>query len=75
MHESTVLERPPYMTVAEAHARVGKDNISRSAFYEAVKRNEIPTIRIGKRVLVIRGAFERLLTGSPSPKKEELVNA
>lgn len=72
--ESTVLGLPTYMTVREARARV-ENRISQSAFYQAVQRGEIPTVRIGKRVLVIRGPFEELLTGSPSPRKEELVNA
>ena len=58
------------MSVAEAHARV-ENHISRSAFYEAIKRNEFPTVRIGKRVLIIRGPFEELLTGSVSHRAKE----
>jgi excisionase family DNA binding protein len=37
--------------------------ISRGSAYEAAKRREIPTIRIGRRLLVPSDAFERLLAG------------
>jgi excisionase family DNA binding protein len=39
--------------------------ISRGSAYEAAKRGEIPTIRIGRRILVPDAAFERLLSGNP----------
>lgn len=38
--------------------------ISRGSAYEAAKRNEIPTIRIGRRLLVPSDALERLLSGN-----------
>jgi excisionase family DNA binding protein len=38
--------------------------ISRGSAYEAAKRGEIPTIRIGRRVLVPLVAFERMLSGN-----------
>ena len=37
--------------------------ISRASAYEAVKRKEIPTIRIGRRLLVPDDGFEKLLSG------------
>jgi excisionase family DNA binding protein len=37
--------------------------ISRGSAYEAAKRKEIPTIRIGRRLLVPCDALERLLSG------------
>jgi excisionase family DNA binding protein len=37
--------------------------ISRGSAYEAAKRGEIPTIRIGRRLLVLADAFERMLAG------------
>ena len=37
--------------------------ISRGAAYEAAKRKEIPTIRIGRRLVVPNEALERLLSG------------
>lgn len=40
--------------------------ISRGSAYEAAKRKEIPTIRIGRRLLVPSDALERLLSGNPS---------
>jgi excisionase family DNA binding protein len=39
--------------------------ISRGSAYEAAKRGEIPTIRIGRRLLVPTDALERLLSGNP----------
>ena len=40
--------------------------ISRGSAYEAAKRKEIPTIRIGRRLLVPCDALERLLAGKAS---------
>lgn len=37
--------------------------IGRNAAYLAAQRGEIPTIKIGKRVLVLRAALERILRG------------
>lgn len=37
--------------------------VSRNAAYEAVARKEIPSVRIGRRILVPRAALERLLEG------------
>jgi excisionase family DNA binding protein len=37
--------------------------ISRAFAYEAVRRGEIPSIRIGRRVLVPRVALDRLVNG------------
>ena len=39
--------------------------ISRGSAYEAAKRKEIPTIRIGRRLLVPSDALEKLLAGNP----------
>ena len=52
------------LTVEEAAAVLG---ISRAFAYEAVRRGEIPSIRIGRRVLVPRAALERLLQGNTAP--------
>lgn len=48
-------------TVGEAAKRLG---IGRNQAYEAVKRGEIPVIKIGKRLLVPRAALDRLLSGA-----------
>ena len=46
------------LTVTEASKTLG---ISRNKAYEAAKRGDIPTIRIGKRILVPMAALERML--------------
>jgi excisionase family DNA binding protein len=48
------------VTVNEAAVML---RISRGAAYEAAKRKEIPTIRIGRRLLVPLAALERMLDG------------
>ena len=48
------------LTVAEAASLLG---ISRSFAYEAAANGDIPTIRIGRRILVPKVALERLLSG------------
>jgi len=47
------------LTVEEAASVLG---ISRAFAYEAVRRGEIPAIKIGRRILVPRAALQRLLT-------------
>lgn len=51
------------MTVEEAAAAL---NISRGLAYEAARDGRIPTIKIGRRLLVSRRALERLLE-EPQP--------
>jgi len=46
------------MTVPEAGAMLG---LSRPSAYEAVKRGDLPVIRIGRRLVVSRKAIERML--------------
>lgn len=46
------------LTVPEVAKLLG---ISRNAAYLAVSKNSIPSLRIGKRILVPRGALERFL--------------
>jgi excisionase family DNA binding protein len=48
------------LSVEEAAGILG---VGRSAAYAAARRGEIPTIKIGRRVLVPRAAPERLLSG------------
>jgi Helix-turn-helix domain len=50
-------------TVDEAHAQIGKDKISRGAFYAAINRGEVPHIRLGHRILIPRHSFLRFLNG------------
>ena len=49
------------LRVDEAHAIVGKDKISRNAFYAGVKRGDVPSLRWGRRLLIPRERFEELL--------------
>ena len=56
------LERRTY-TVEEAARILG---ISRSSAYEAARKGEIPTIRIGKLLRVPAAQLDRLLEGGTS---------
>ncbi|MFU8841679.1 MAG: helix-turn-helix domain-containing protein [Nitriliruptoraceae bacterium] len=56
--------RPATMTIPEAARLLG---ISRSAAYRAVARGEIPTIRIGRRLLVPTAKLYRLLGWTYNP--------
>jgi excisionase family DNA binding protein len=49
------------LTIPEAAKALG---IGRNAGYEAARCGDIPTIRIGKRLLVPRAALERMLQGA-----------
>jgi excisionase family DNA binding protein len=48
------------MTIEEAAKVLG---VGRNNAYEAAQRGEIPTIRIGKRILVLREPLRRMLEG------------
>ena len=47
-------------TVPEAGCLLG---LSRNGSYEAAKRGEIPTIRVGRLLLVPKAAFHRMIEG------------
>lgn len=53
-------ERKTYR-IEEAAKLLG---IGRNHCYEAAKRGDIPSIKIGKRILVPRAALDRMLEGS-----------
>lgn len=55
---ATLTELTTPYTIQEAAALL---KIGRNSAYEAARRGEIPTLRIGKRLLVPRAAFDRLL--------------
>ncbi len=55
---SKVQEARLTLTVPEAGRVLG---VGRNAAYEAARAGEIPTIRIGKRILVPVAALERML--------------
>ena len=49
------------LTPEEARRLLG---LSRGLMYDALRRNEIPNIRIGRRILIPRTALMRLLDGT-----------
>lgn len=49
------------VTVEEGARILG---LSRGAAYDAVKRGEIPSLRIGRRILIPKAALERMLSGN-----------
>jgi len=51
-------QRRMTLTVEETAKRLG---IGRNQAYEAIKRGELPAIRIGKRLLVPEAALDRML--------------
>jgi len=51
------------LTVEEAAATLG---VSRASAYEAVRRGQIPAIRIGNRILVPRSKLQDMLNAEPS---------
>ena len=49
-------------TIVEAGEKIG---LSRSSAYEAARRGQIPTVRIGARLFVPKGPFHRLFGDDP----------
>jgi excisionase family DNA binding protein len=60
LHGDTSAARPLTISVPEAGKRLG---VGRNQAYEAARSGQLPTIRIGKRLLVPVVALERLLRG------------
>jgi len=56
--EETNVNDKTVMTVDEAAEEL---RLSRNATYEAVARKEIPSIRIGRRILIPRAEFRKML--------------
>lgn len=44
--------------------------ICRSGWYEAVRRNEIPHVRIGRRILISTATIDAMLAGESLPGQE-----
>ena len=55
--EQSDIPQPAVLTVEEAHQLVGKDKIGRNSFYNALKNNEIPHLRLGRRIVIPRQRF------------------
>ncbi len=60
------MDPQPLTTSVEKTAKIL--GISRASAYKAVRRGEIPSIRIGGRLLVPRSALARLLGESDRPE-------
>jgi hypothetical protein len=52
------------LTVHQAHELIGKENITVQGLYLAVERGDFPSIRVGKKILILRAPFEEFLKGS-----------
>jgi excisionase family DNA binding protein len=57
-------------TVPEAAKMLG---ISRSSAYECVKRGELPSIALGRRIVITRIALEQLLGTPTEHRLDELA--
>ena len=60
-------EKRETLSVPEAGARLG---ISRAAAYRAARQGDLPAIRVGGRLLVLREPFERLLRGKEGSSQQ-----
>ena len=61
-----VADSSPVLTVEEAAILL---RISRGSAYEAAKTGELPTLRIGRRLLVSRARLMTLLEGSEGERR------
>lgn len=61
---------PLTMTMDEAAAELG---ISRGTAYECARSGQIPTIRLGRRLLVPREALRRLGSGEVAQPKSSIA--
>ncbi|MGI8746559.1 MAG: helix-turn-helix domain-containing protein [Bryobacteraceae bacterium] len=59
------------VTVDQAHALIGKGNISRATLYNAIARNELAHFRVGRRKILIPRAslFEFLKPAAQTASK------
>jgi excisionase family DNA binding protein len=69
MNEISVLQREAF-SLEETAKSIG---IGRTLAYDAARRGEIPTIRIGRRLLVPRAALEQLLATAATDGSRSLV--
>jgi excisionase family DNA binding protein len=67
MHEKGQSAPGTMLKPDEAHAMIGRDQISRRAFYNALNRGEIPSRRLGRRILIPRHAFNEWMNGKAAP--------
>lgn len=55
--------RAAFLKPDEAHRLIGVNKLSRRSFYNGLNRGEIPSIRIGRRILVPVHAFKLWMEG------------
>ena len=73
MTRDSVASSPPLVTTVDEAARLL--GISRNLAYEGVRSGAIPSLRIGRRLLVPRAALERLLAGDVAERKALAADA
>lgn len=56
----------PVMSVEEAGELLG---LGRTAAYESIRRNEIPHLRFGRRIIVPRAAVLKMLEAAAQPNR------
>ena len=61
------MEHQKTQTIGETAKQLG---IGRNQAYEAARRGQIPTIKIGKRILVLREPLRRMLEGEINKSNE-----
>ena len=64
------MTEPLTLTVEEAGRLLG---VSRGLAYEAARRGEIPTIRIGRRLLIPRARLLELVNGEAASDNERSI--
>ena len=51
------------VSVTLAHEMIGKSQISRGAFYAAIRRGDVPHLKFGTLILIPRAWIDRQLSG------------
>jgi hypothetical protein len=68
MSELAIPEYPEpaaiFATVEEARGLLFGERLGRNAFYDAIKRGEVPSVRIGRRIFVPMVAAKQKLGGA-----------
>jgi excisionase family DNA binding protein len=62
---------PALLAAEDAWIYAGRP-VCRSVWYEALRRGEIPSVRLGRRILVSRQALDRLLAGELAGQEARL---
>ena len=65
---------PPTTTTLTVKEVMSDLRISKNAAYTAIARGQIPSIRVGKKILIPRAQYERLLLGEPAQRTMADIN-